>query len=646
MNIKSLIDKWIAVTEYDESQTSFNLFSANYRFHRSGEWAKKLMTWDNSGKLTILYLKSAFETVCKDIKISLLDLLKNPDAISEYQDMWNNFESEELISLEQHLIKSIVNITNMTDSIGEIDKDREIDLFRDSVEYVAEELSECNLEAYNITPNTKIIDNIKFHPVIEVGNTLTEVLMKLEQSADGLYLCYIADFNSCGAYFTYLLKSDKTILGINDRIDESYVGQHTNSRNNRFIEDKNWHIFPYDDLIEPEGADYLGYAKSLKCKVGQLSIQRLSSSFKYTVMLTASLIIQRFQSKNTDELEDIPIVYIDALMKNSAELVETKALIPINAALSPIVVNNRNLKFDFNSENIKSNEFQSKFNYDSKTPGQKKYTGAYTDVNSIFIDLYGAGFELDSSRILVRKYPELNSGDDDEPTPIISEFIGPKEKLDLEYYRQARKQLADYIIDKMAEEYKKFGGNDEVMHWYEKAIQENKDYLIMRCVKWYRDYLSGATTNGNLSRWAIPAGDDLSVTLIKSADPYIPRQNKRFILNSAITYKPNKRYLCPITGKIANMWFVFEPNTYQNMESLIGQEVPKILKGFRYSGSSYSGNSLIHSCDPVGGIFNPFAYTRDYEYKSKFEGIKDETFNISVGLSKLGLNRLLKSLNT
>ncbi len=179
-----------------------------------------------------------------------------------------------------------------------------------------------------------------------------------------------------------------------------------------------------------------------------------------------------------------------------------------------------------------------------------------------------------------------------------------------------------------------------------KAIQENKDYLIMRCVKWYRDYLSGATTNGNLSRWAIPAGDDLSVTLIKSADPYIPLQNKRFILNSAITYKPNKRYLCPITGKIANMWFVFEPNTYQNMESLIGQEVPKILKGFRYSGSSYSGNSLIHSCDPVGGIFNPFAYTRDYEYKSKFEGIKDETFNISVGLSKLGLNRLLKSLNT
>lgn len=105
MNIKSLIDKWIAVTEYDESKNSFNLFSANYSFHRCGKLAKNLMKWDNSGKLTVLYLKSSFETICKDIKISLLDLLKDPDAISEYQGMWNNFESDDFITLEQSLIK-------------------------------------------------------------------------------------------------------------------------------------------------------------------------------------------------------------------------------------------------------------------------------------------------------------------------------------------------------------------------------------------------------------------------------------------------------------------------------------------------------------------------------------------------------------
>ena len=650
MDIKSIINNWIDTTEYDESQTSFNLFSADYSFHRCGDFAKNLMKWDNSGKLTILYLKSSFETIRKDIKISLMDLLKNPDTISEYQNMWNNFESEELISLEQHLIKSIISMTNMADAIGKIDKDHELNLFRDSIEYVAEELSKCNLEAYNITPNTKIIDNIKFHPVIEVGNTLTEILMKLEQSDDGLYLCYITDFNSCGAYFTYLLKSGTTIIGINDRIDESYVGQHINSRNNRFIKNKNWHIFPYDDLIEPEGEDYLGYAKSLKCKIDHLSIQKLSPSFKYTVMLTASLIIQRFQSQNTDELKDIPLVYVDALMKNSAELAETKTLIPINAALSPIVANNRNLKFNFNSENVKSNEFQSKFNYDSKTHSQKKYTGTYTDINSIFIDLYGDGFKLDPSKILVRKYPKLTSGNDDDSTPIISEFIGPKEKLELEYYRQARTQLADYIIDKMVEEYDNFGGNDAVMHWYEQAVQKNKDDLVIRCVKWYKDYLSGATTNGNLSPWSIPAGDNLCVTLIESTYPHIPRQNRRFILNSTVVYKPNtykskREYLCPITGKTANMWFVFQPNTYQNMELLIGQEVPKILKGFRYSGPSYSGNSLIHSCDPIGDIHSPFSSRCRLRYQNKFSHIKEEPFMISVGLSKLGLNKLLKTLD-
>lgn len=648
MDVKSIINNWIATTKYDESQTSFNLLSANYSFYRCGDFAKNLMKWDNSGNLTVLYLKSSFETICKDIEISLMDLLKNPDAISEYQNMWNNFESEELISLEQRLIKSVINITSMQDFIGEIDKDHELNLFRDSIEYIAEELSKCNLEAYNITPNTKIIDNIKFHPVIEVGNTLTEILMKLEQSDDGLYLCYITDFNSCGAYFTYLLKSGTTIIGINDRIDESYVGQHTNSRNNRFIKDKNWHIFPYDDLIEPEGKDYLGYAKSLKCKIDQLSIQKLSPSFKYTVMLTASLIIQRFQSQNTDELKDIPIVYVDALLKNNAELAETQALIPINGQLSPVVLNNRNLKFDFNSENIKSNELQSKFDYDYKNPGKGKYTGTYTDANSLFIDLYGDGFKLDSSKILVRKYPELTSGNDDESAPIISEFVGPKEKLELEYYRQARSQLANYIINKMAEEYRNFGGTDGVMDWYEQAVQKNKDDLIMRCVKWYKDYLDGTTISYRLSPFAIPAGDDLCVTLIKSADPYIPRQNRRFILNSTVKYKhnmynPKREYLCPITGKTANMWFVFEPNTYQNMELLIGQEVPKILKGFRYSGPSYSGNSLLHSCDPIGDIRSPFS--RGCKYQNKFNHIIEEPFMISVGLSKLGLNKLLKSLD-
>lgn len=641
MSIKSIIDKWITVTEYDEKQTSFNLLSANYRFHRCGEFVKNLMKWDNSGQLAVLYLKSSFETICKDLKVSLLNLLKEPEAILEYQEMWDNFESKDLIDLEQHLIKSIVNITNMTKSIGEIDKDKELDLFRDSIEYVAEELSKCNLEAYNIMPNTKIISKIKFHPVIEVGNTLTEILMKVEQSDDGLYLCYITDFNSCGAYFTYLLKSGATIIGINDRIDESFVGQHTRSRNNRYIENKKWHIFPYDDIIEVEERDYLGYAKSLKCKVDAIDIQKLSPNFKYTIMLTASLIIQRFKSQNTNDLGDIPIVYIDALMKNSAELEETKALIPVNVALSPVVLNNRSLTFDFNSNNIKSNELQSKFDYSSK----RKYTGSYTDVNNTFVELYAKDFKLNSDKILVRKYPELTDGTDDESASISSEFVGPKDKIELEYYRQCRLQLVEHIVNNMVKEYNDFGGNDAVINWYEKAVQSNKDNLIMRCVKWYKDLLEGTMHNGNLSAFAIPAGNDLSTTLIKSDDPYIPRQNRHFILNNTVVYTPNRKYLCPITGKTANMWFVFEPNTYQNIESLIGEEVPKILKGFRYSGPEYSGNDCLHSCDPVGFILSPFANNSKHKYKNKFEGMEEEPFMISVGLSKLGLNKLLKSLD-
>ena len=642
-NIKSIIDQWIRISEYDENQNSFNLLSSNYAFHSVGNLAKKLLKYDKTGTFIVLYLKASFETICKDINVKLIEYLSDPTIFKDYLEMWNEFESDEIKQIESNIIHNILNTTTQNKTIGEADISKEMELFRDSIEYIAEELSKCKTEAYYLEYGNRI-PSIKFHPVIEVGNTTTEVILKIEKSADGLYLCYITDFNSCGGYFSYILKSGNTIISVNDRIDESFVGQHNRSRNNRFIEDKCWHIFPYDDIVNLEGSDYKGYAKSLKCTIDSIDIQKLSPKFKYTVMMTASLIIKRFEHTLIDNLVDednIELVYIDSMLSNNAKLEDTRALIPVDHK-SCVVYNNRSLRFDFNSLNIKSNMFQKTYDYDYKHP--KRYCGTYTDANQILIETFGDGFSIDHDSILRRQYPQLTDGSEGSSDTVVSEFIGPKDKIELEYYRQCRIQLKDHIINKMVEEYKEFGGYAAVIDWYETAIHDNEENLIQRCVQFYKDVQEGIEHSCDISNWGIPCGDNLSITILEGTDKgrYIPRQNPKFILNEQTG---ESTFRCPITGKNANIWFVFQPNTYQNIEKLVNQQVPKILKGFKYSGYDGSaGNDLIHSCDPVGFIENPFAYHRSFEVQKTFPCIRSEPFNIAIGLSKLGINRLLKEI--
>lgn len=641
IDVKSIINKWIEITEYDKDQRSFNLLSSNYAFHRAGDFASKLTQYDRFGYFTVLYLKASFESICKGIHVSLIDCLKDPSILKDYMSMWELFESPEFRDLERSTINTIIGTTNMNKAIGQADISYELDMFRDSVEYIAEELSSCKTEAFYLDPSTTISNNIKFHSNIEVANTTTECVLRIEKSDDGLYLCYITDYNSCGGYFAYMLKSGNNIISINDRIDESFVGQHTRSRNNRFIEDKKWHIFPYSDVIEPEGSDYKGYAKSLKCTQNQFEIRNLSNNFKYTVMLAAYLIMQRFSGmKLSDILEEdnIEVVYVDSMMNNSANLSETNAIVPIDSN-SLVVKTNRQLSFDFDSDNVKSDEFNNKYNYQDNR--NRKYSGSYRDINKVLIETYGEGFHLNSENVLVRQYPKLTDGDSDT---VVSEFIGPKDKIEMEYYRQCRLQLRNYIVNKMIEEYAEFGGYDAVINWYEKAIHDNKENLIQRCIRFYKDVQEGIEHSCDISNWGIPCGDSLSVSILEGADrgKYIPRQNPKFIVNEQTS---ESTFRCPITGKNANVWFVFQPNTYQNIEKLVDKQVPKILEGFKYSGYDGSaGNNLIHSCDPVGFIENPFACHRSFEIQKNFPGVSSEPFNIAVGLSKLGINRLLKQI--
>lgn len=640
--IEKILKKWLEVSEYSPEQKEFNLLSSNFRFHECGNRIQQLLKWDSSGIFAVLYAKASFETICKGITCNLLNLLKNPAGLEDYRELWNMFNCPEMADIEYGTIQRIVSLTITNPAIGELDSEKELDMFRDSIEYIAEELIKCNLEFYSMQPRTRFQKDLKFNSSLFVFNTTTECVLNIEKSPDGIYLCYITDFNSCGGYFGYFIKSGPNILSINDRIDESFVGEHTIRRNNRFIEDKKWHIFPYDELITSEGRDYLGYPKSLICEVKPREIKGFKASNTYPIMLSVALIIKRFANADVDELvnkDNIQRVYIDSLLNQNVSSEVIKAIVPVTKN-SLIIRTNQTIPIrSFNADNILSNELQSQYDWSSENEG-RRHRGTYKDVNKILIDLYGQDFELDTSKVMKRKWPQLTYSSYIDSDTVVSEYIGPSDKVELEYYRQSRLQLQEHIIRGMQKAYLDAGGYEGIKQWYVESLKKNEESLIQMAVDWYIKYLNDEVSSYSIDSFGITTSNNLQVSIRERESGYLaPRLIREFIIN---TNKSTDLYACPITGNVANVWFIFVPNTWQNIEKLAGQDVPKILKGFKYSGPEYGGNNLINSCDPIAFIHNPFESNVKSDYNNIFVGRRSMDFSMAIGFSKRGLNKLVR----
>lgn len=640
--IDEIISKWLQISEYDSEQSSFNPFSADYKFHQVGDRLKIINQYDTYGHFTVLYIKASFESICSRIQIKLIDLLKDRTILNDYFDMWDMLESQEVTSAETSLIQYIKQNSSSSDTLDSSNNEDDMKYLRDSIEYVAEGIKHLNLEAYYLDDNSYVESNIKFHDTIEVFNTTTECVLELEKSENGLYLCYISDHDSCGSYFSFILKYDNNIISMNDRIDEEFVGEHTRSRNNRFIEDKLYNIFPYTDMNEFVGRDYKGYTKSFKCTVNRINICELSIKFRYTILILAKLVAQRFYNRSIHDIvekDNIQIVYVDTMLSSNSTACEINSIVSVNEN-SLILNQNRQLEFDFNSDNVRSNELQSKFNYASNS--NNKYRGSYSDVNACLIDEYGKDFCLDITKILQRKFPQLMSGSSDD---VVSELIGPKAKIELEYYRQCRLQLRDHILMNMQKAYLDAGGYYGVIQWYKQALVDNFDSLLNMVIEWYIRFLNGQEDNTEMCSCGIPVTDDLQISLIQGEQGYYggPRLHHEFILNKYLGVHNDNKYKCPVNGHVANMWFIISPNAYQNIRRLVNTEIPKILTGFKYTGySAVAGNDLIHSCDPIGFIHNPFEYSLPSSYKDIFPRASQCSFEVAIGLSKSGLNKLVK----
>lgn len=622
-NISEILELWATFTNLDEEKNSWVINSWDYTFHRYNEKIIDLSkTYNIPDTILIIYLKNLFIWYLKQTKISLFDCFENNIDLSLVKKLYNCFYQDNIKQVEEDFYNNLNYISAKFMNkklIGNIDFSK---IVENSLDIIYDELTKCHLEIYQ--------KGQKLHPIesicteIFIFNTLVDCLSVLQKRPDAIYICYISNHNTSDGYFGFFIKNNGNIFSMNERVEEAFIGQHAHGRNHRFVENKTNGLFPYQ-LFELSNYDYKGYAKTytLKSKDNKnISLTDLEDDSYITLLISIMLLKMKFENEDLDG----PIKYSNYYLENNLYFLKQRKdtdLIIINN--NSIMQSNQQLFSDLinklTSDNILKGEFNTDFNKNIHSDLSYREYGNFD--NNIFIDLYGDGFELHPESLMIDSSLKYLSDDNYSKDNIISaEFIGTEKQLSLQLYYEARKQLANYINKKMEEEYQNFCKEFcSVQSWYDKKIADNIDRITKILVQGY-------VTN-------------------KENNDLVSPHWRRIDENLSFSYTEDKAYekwygYDRYNGKPCNCKIQMQLTSWKDIEFILGEEVPKIIKGYEYNRNSglsnkYYGNPLLDVVDPIVCIQTPFESRGSFSFNSNYY-----EFSISLYFSKSGLNKYIK----
>lgn len=657
MRIEDILKKWIEYTDFDPDRKKFNLLSAEYEFHKISKKMTAISQFDPSGTLAVLYAKNKFEQFTEHAKVPLRTILKEPDSLRESSEMWDMLHSAEVRGLEDSIVKELAKIRDtgvengyaLLQPAGKPDESAqdegsmlalEREALSDSVNVVVEEATALRTELY-LKGNRPIGTVTTFCHRLLVFSSIAECILSLERSNDGIYLCYIDCNGSSDSHFCFMLHSNGNLLAITERIPEAYPGQHCNTRNGRWQGEYKTRLFPYR-LITSSDYDYKGYPVDKKIEnCRSIDILQLPVQEHMPLLLAMIIFARKYAGVSTNAM---PLIITDSLLPCNLSLQEGDSTALAMVQTSAIAKATSEYRTIWKTEDIlRGEEYSEKLGhaYDGK----------------LFVELYGQGFVLNDSALLTRA------------DNTACEFAADQQTMNLLAYQQGRQQLADYIREKMYQEYLAAGGVDNVRAWYVDAIAQRKHRLFADC----------------LEKWdAVEHGQNGGLSFLSIKQAVAGKGNVEY--GYSRTYPFNKengrKKLCPITGATASIFFMFRPESSDDIIEMLGtSDIPKILKGWRAAGHNGYGNELLNITDPMGRVGTPFEQdetrrNQRYWTKSKWENwlwterdtakyaTNEEkelalkaretastaspssiTFNVCIGFSKTGLKQMLRKGN-
>ena len=581
--IADTLNKWLDYCSFDPNQTSFNLCNNSYDLHKKNQLLIDITNqYDQSGTLAIIYAKCLLKSLFESTEISLWDILNNKHSFEKERELFNSFNDVEIIECENQFVSKLNELyKSLFDGkiIGIVNNEETKNNFFKGIQRIVEGLKILHLDVFK-TSGLPILQINHFYTRIFVFETMRDCLLSIEKTnvEDGMYLVHISDHNSAGCYFSFIIKSNGNIISINERVDESYVGQHKNCRNARWSDDKNYKLFPYDQIFDYDNYDYKGYATQHIIDQTKLDFKDLSEDMRTTIIISMFLLSKKYYNSTftVDQLK-----YVNNLLPININILKS-----INNDQNQLVVYNNsslvkshenlNLKFDLNK--ILTGEYDHEFNNNNKNRDYREH-GWFNGFNQQLVDAFGQDFKIQEDEIFKTDISKLltdslllQKAEQQNYIPN-SEFVGSKKKFELEAYYEIRKQLALHIKEKQEQSLQEFGGIKQFKQWYINQLKNNIKYIYNLC---------GQVAKGNEDiQWDSLDHEKRKIKWIEyQSDTKYPKNVWiKLCLNEMEDYQTT---YCPITGsKQTKYWFIFRPINTIYLQKLCNCNLPNFLTGWK-----------------------------------------------------------------
>ena len=638
-----ILEKWAKFSKYDPEQKSFSFGNNSFFIKEGNDLISKIYnTYDKTGGLAVIYAKHLCIMLLKDRKASFYDILSSPHDYDAAKEMWEIFNSAEVLALEQQYIARINSMVERAMKGRLIGNSASVghgtEAFFAAVEIAINGLEKTHMDTYAKGGIVKPITKISTH--IHVFETLGDCIIALEQAEDGMYLCYIKMYDTADGYFGFFVKNNGNLFSVNERIDEAYVGQHKRRRSASYAERKLYNLFPYDYMFTFSEHDYKGFATKHVIDADDLSIFNLGAEAYYPIVIAASLLKSEYEGAKIDA----PLTYIKSLLcvnlLSDGDSGEKLAVL----GNSLIVRQHDDMTIGFTVEGIKAGDYAAEFNKSDNVVGE---SGIFSNRNQLFVELYGDGFDYDISNALKTDTHLLLPGRDmDKGTHPNSEFVGTEKRMRFQAYYAARKALAEHIELKMTDELESFHNSfGSVQKWFISSLKNNigslnkiiHDFAINAQSDNKQFAYSGHSDNINFSDTKHrPSNEPLfSIMRIDNICPAGDSVSADAILND-IKRGERLKYVCNITGNLCNVFFVVKPDNYNTLKMMTGlTELPKIVQGWQRN--RYFGNPILNAIDPVDQLRTPF----ENSYHQPGKKFTYFDFAFAIGFSKRGLKKLM-----
>ena len=624
-----ILNEWASVLEFNPDQKSFDLGNFSLDIHIAGETMKKLISqFDDSGEISVLYAKQFYMDYLKHVSVKLFDLFQDDsDDLKIFRNLYRTMNGVEVESIEQKWFIAVYRILKKLGIYLIADKFDTSALYN-AVECITKDITKCNIDVFGKGVRSKNNEPFIYGTTIRAFNTMAECVLNLAASSNGIYLCYISLDNKPDGYFTYIYKCQDTLVSINDRVNESFRGQHNKSRNNRWMEYKCYNLFPYNIIEYGDDRDYKGYATSMKLS-DDAELSLTAQGVDAAKIVITMMMIENFVKYKMD-FDDYELSYSDVMLPaNRSKLLQSEGTELLILKTNEIAQYHDSVDF-----NISRDKVICGLDEDDPIVLKNKYSDfKYSKESSESVKDMFPEFKFDESSILAIR-------DEDQ-----AEFIGTYSKMREQAYMDARKEFAAYCRKQIASKYLEVGGVKFFNDWFNATLRVHINDVKNAAV---RKYTSG-TKNGFDYCSQVVDPDFMYSIRVDFDDAYSGPTSNIYLCNRIYAGNGYK-YICPITGNVANVWFKFRIRSANDLKELLGTDecIPELLRSFR-SDRDYHTNNLLSSHDELAVVGAPIEdhMWNSNEMKEVREKLGESDYinhrlECCIGFSKRGLNKLIK----